>query len=110
AQLRRSVRDEQPTLAANATMATAPAPAPRSGNRWSLRRLYTSPEQWVTTRQRGLRTILWAGAIVGFNYLFSYAFFSMGWGALSRGSFVRSVAAWLPRVLLSAASGAFFAW
>jgi hypothetical protein len=110
ASLRRSVREEEPSPLAGDTTVRPESPQPFAGNRWSARRLRSSPEQWVTSRQRGLRTILWVGAIVGFQYLFSYAFVAMGWGGFSRGGVVRSVAVWLPRILLSAASGAFFAW
>lgn len=109
--VRGSVREEQPAEAVNDTAAvTVAGPAVPPGDRWSLRRFTSSPEQWVTTRQRGLRTILWVGAIIGFQYLFSYAFFFAGWRAFGRVGFARSVAGWLPGVLMSAASGAFFAW
>jgi len=79
-------------------------------NSWSIRQLDSSPEQWVTTRQPGLRTILWAGAILGFQYLFSYLFLVLGWRTFSGMWGARAVAMWLPGVFLSAASGAFFAW
>jgi len=77
--LRLSVRDEPARAAAPVARKESIA---ESANRWSRRRRYSSPEQWVTTRQRGLRTILWAGAIVGLLYLFAYRFLLMGWGPL----------------------------
>jgi hypothetical protein len=107
--LRRSVRDEsaEPGQSDLPTRAEFIAP---SRNRWSLRRRYSSPEQWVTTRQRGMKTILWVGAIVGLLYLFAYRFLFMGWGAFGRTGLPWSVAGWLPQMLLSAGSGALFAW
>jgi ABC-type transport system involved in multi-copper enzyme maturation permease subunit len=68
-----------------------------------------SPVEWLVRRQRGLKTILWLGVLVGILYFLVFRIF-WSWRAFGVGSIFWIVAYWVPNVLVGGLSGAFFAW